>query len=341
MRSIVGLGIVAGLSSWTPGGALAQSSPKPPEAVADDALPPWRKAYERGRELSKDGRWIEALAAYEEAATMRDHPSVQHSIAVCQHSLGRYVAARHTLRRMLTDTTLSPTLVQEVTKLVEEMDRAVVRVAVTIVPPITVDPPVTTLAVDGRPLYADTTTGKTVFVALPAPAGAQGPQGSAFTVELDPGAHTFRASRPGHKDAFIPYDSRKQGAELELQLDLLPAHVAVSSEPAQAVVKVNGEEAGLAPRVIERPAGNYTIEVVRDGFETYVATFNLYSGQQADLTAKLVPVRLSVLKKWWFWTAAAVVVAGGAVLTYELTRPPPPYDGGKLGWVAKPMALRW
>jgi hypothetical protein len=314
----------------TPGPAQAQ-------APDDDVTARARTAFLRGVQRSKDAQWGEALASFQEAAAVRDAPVVEYNIGFCERALGNYVAARRTFRRVLTNPEgLAPSQVEDSKSYVGELDLLVVRVAVAI------DPPGASLVVDGRPLRADAAAGEAVFVAASGGAPTKAPDGKAFTVELDPGVHLFRASRPGHQDAFVQKTYRPgEKVTLELHLDLLPAHVAVSSDPGQAVVRVDNREAGVAPIDIERPPGLYRIEVVRDGFETYGATFDLHAGQRADLTAKLVPVRASIVKKWWFWTAAAVVVAGGVVLTYELTKPPPPYDGGSLKWVAKPTALRW
>jgi hypothetical protein len=338
---ILGLLFAMGMLAAWEGHALAQAAPvvPPGEAAADASTMRGRAAYARGVQRSKDAQWGEALAAFEEAAAARDAPIVQYNIGFCQRALGTYVAARRTFRRVLANTEgLAASQIDDSKTFAAELDQLVVRVA------IAIDPPGTPLAVDGRALRADKVAGEAVFVNLPGAVGAKGPEVSAFTVEIDPGVHLFRATRPGHQDAFVQKSYRAgEKATLDLHLDLLPARVAVSADPAQALVRVDSREAGLAPIDIERPPGIYKIEVVRDGFETYGATFDLHAGQRADLTAKLVPVRKSVLKQWWFWTAAAVVVAGGAVLTYELTRPAPPYDGGSLNWVAgaKPTAFRW
>ncbi|KYF99141.1 hypothetical protein BE20_32600 [Sorangium cellulosum] len=341
-RWILGGLVVAGFALLAEGRASAEepSGPAAPAEApaADERTARGRAAFLLGVQRSKDAQWGEALAAFEEAAAARDAPIVQYNIGFCERALGRYVAARRTFRRVLASADgLAPAQIDDARAFVAELDELVVRVAVTL------DPAGTPLTLDGRPLRLDTEGGTRVFVALPGPAGrAEAPAEKTFTVELDPGVHLFRAARPGRQDAFVQKTYRPgEKATLDLRLELLPARVAVRAEPAQALVRVDGREAGLAPIDIERPPGKYRIEVVRDGFETYAATLDLHAGQRADLTAKLVPVRPSVLKTWWFWTGAAAVLAGGAAVTYALTRPPPPYDGGSLNWVAEPTAIRW
>jgi hypothetical protein len=323
----------AGSKADTKADAKADAGSPP----ADDATLRGREAYLRGVQRTKDAQWGEALAAFEEAAAARDAPLVQYNIAFCQRALGRYVTARRTFRKVLASPEgLAASQVDDSKAFAAELDKLVVRVA------LTLDPPGAQLTVDGRPLTAVTEGESTVYVALPAGGTASGPTGKTFDVELDPGVHLFRAVRAGHQDAFVSKTYKPgEKATLDLHLDTLPARVSVKSEPAQAIVRVDDREAGLAPIEIERPAGKYKIEVVLNGYETYSAALDLHAGQRSDITAKLVPVKESILKKWWFWTGAAVVVGAGAAITYAATRPPPPYDGGSLNWVAKPTVFRW
>ena len=206
------------------------------------------------------------------------------------------------------------------------------------------DPANATLTVDGRPLLEG--DAKDTYLGDVAPAGVGAPLGKqAFTVLLDPGAHLFRAVREGHQDALVSRAYRAgESATLDLHLDVLPATVAIRSEPAAAIVRVDSREVGLAPIEFQRPAGQYKLEVLLDRYETYQAALDLSPGQRADMTARLNPYREPLTKKWWFWTGAAAVIAGGAVLTYVLTRPspqPPAYDSGSANWLVHAQGLRW
>jgi hypothetical protein len=162
---------------------------------------------------------------------------------------------------------------------------------------------------------------------------------------LDPGAHVFRGVRKGHGDALVRRSWRAgRRAELDLRLDELPATVRIRSTPEGAVVRVDGREVGVAPVELERRAGQYELEVVLDGYETYTATLDLGPGQRSDLTAELVEHSTPIYERWWFWTGAAAIVAGAAVVTWAATRPepePPPYDGGSTGWVVSPALIRF
>jgi hypothetical protein len=179
-----------------------------------------------------------------------------------------------------------------------------------------------------------------------APAGVGAAVGkAAFTVLLDPGAHVFRAVREGHQDALVSRSYRAgESATLDLHLDVLPATIAIRSEPASAIVRVDSREVGLAPIEFQRPAGQYKLEVLADHYETYQAALDLSPGQRADMTARLNPYTEPLTKKWWFWTGVAVVVAGGAVVTYFVTRPapqPPAYDSGSANWLVHAQGIRF
>jgi hypothetical protein len=311
----------------------------PGTPAAGDPTELGRKAFVRGVELSRLEQWGEALAAFEEAAAARDAPLVEFNIVYCQRALGRYVAARRTVRAVLRDPTgLAPSQVEDSRAYLAEFDKLVVHLA------ITLDPPNATLTVDGRALAPEEGTTDTYLASLGA-AEVRPLDKANFVVLLDPGAHVFQAARAGHQDAVIRNSYRPgDRAKLDLRLDVLPATIAIRSEPAGAIVRIDGREVGLAPIEFQRQAGTYRLEVTRPNFETYKATLDLHAGQRSDLTAKLNVYKEPLTKRWWFWTGAAVVVVGGAALTYALTRPapqPPPYDAGSANWLAHAQGWRW
>ncbi len=337
-RVWLGLVVAAVAAASSPSLALAQA-PARPAAAGDDATARGHAAYVRGVQLSHDQQWGEALVAFEEAAALRDHPLVRINIAYCQRALGRYVAARSTVLGVLAKPAgLDPAQLEDARNYLAEFDKLLARVKVQL------DPASATLTVDGRPLVEG--DAPDTYLGDVAPAGVGAPLGKpSFTVVLDPGAHLFRAVREGHQDALVSKSVRPgESAALDLHLDVLPATVAIHSEPAAAIVRVDSREVGLAPIEFQRPAGQYKLEVLLDQYETYTAALDLSPGQRADMTAHLNPYHEPLTKKWWFWTGAAVVVAGGAVLTYFLTRPapqPPPYDAGSANWLVKAQGIRW
>jgi hypothetical protein len=318
--------------------ALAQQPAGTPPP-ADDATARGRAAYVRGLKLAHDEQWGDALAAFQEAAAARDAPVVEFNVGYCERALGRYVAARRTLQALAANPAgLDPSQVDDTKAYLQEFEKLIVRVA------IQMDPPNAVLTVDGRPLVEG--DAKDTYLGGVAPAGVGAPLSKpAFTVLLDPGMHLFRAVREGHQDAIVSKAYHAgESATLDLHLDVLPATVAIRSEPGSGIVKVDSREVGVAPIEFQRPAGQYKLEVLLDNYETYKAALDLQPGQRSDLTARLNPYHEPLTKKWWFWTGAAAIVAGGVVATYFLTRPaaqPPPYDAGSANWLVHAQGLRW
>jgi hypothetical protein len=320
---------------WT-GVAASVDAQTPP---TDDATVRGRNAFIRGQQLARDEHWGDALVAFQEAARARDAPVVEFNIAYCERALAKNVAARRTLLAVAADPTgLDPTQIEDMKGYLQEFDRLIAHVVVQL------DPASAALTVDGRPLVEGDVKG--TYLAGVAPAGNGTPLGpSSFTVLLDPGLHQFRAVRQGHQDAVVSKSYHSgENATLDMHLDVLPATIAIRSDPPAAIVRVDSREVGLAPIEFQRPAGQYKLEVLLDHYETYNAALDLTPGQRSDLTARLNPYTEPLTKKWWFWTGAAAFVAGGVTATYFLTRPapqPPPYDAGSANWLVHSQAARW
>lgn len=323
---------------WLAGVILLSMCAHSALAQDDAATERARQAYARGVQLSKDEHWGDALAQFEEAEAARDAALVRFNIGYCQRALGRYVAARHTLASVLANPAgLDPTQLDDAKSYAAESERVIARVDVTL------DPDAAALTIDGRPLLAEDGAPDT-FLAGVAPTSEGKPVGKGhFTMLIDPGSHLVIAARPGHQDVAVQASYRAgEKATLALHLDTLPATVRIDTVPRQAIVRIDGREVGIAPIEIQRPAGDYKLEVASSGFETYATALKLTSGQRVELTPKLVVYRVPITKRWWFWTGAAAIVLGGVLAAYLVVRAneqPPPYDGGSTNWVAQ--GQRW
>jgi PEGA domain len=330
--------------SQEPTADQTEESPEPP-ANAEDLSEDEKsrrgavKAYLEGVELANNEQWGDALLAFERAAKLRDAPLTHVNIGTCLRALGRYVAARQSVRHALRSAdTLPPPVREDAKAYLQEFEGVIANVNVVL------DPPSAALSIDGRPLIHSTKDG--VYLAGVGPSGEGTSLGAkAFTVQLDPGVHVFRAVREGHGPALVTKSYRPgERAELTLALDLLPATVQISSTPPGAVVRLAGRDVGLTPVEVSRPAGSYDVEVLQDDFESYTATLDLHAGQRASMTADLTPYETPIYETWWFWTSAAAVIATGAVVTWAVTRPdpePPPFQTGSTGWLVAPEAFRF
>lgn len=279
-----------------------------------------REQFVRGGAFVREAQWAEALAAFEESARLKPHPVTTYNIGACHRAVGNYTRARKYFVASLAENQasggaeLSPTLAGEIKTYIEELDKLLASVD------LTVTPPGAQIAIDGRALEAKE-------------------PGPTSHVVLDPGSHLFVFSRPGFADA-VRKETFAPGAAtaLKIELDRLPATLHVDSNREGAVVTINDTDVGMAPVEVPRPAGRYHVAVKKKGFLSYEVDAVAQPGQRVELVAPLKEDRPALTQKWWFWTVASVVVVGAAVTTYALTRPAaerPAPNGGGLGWTVK------
>jgi len=321
--------------------AMFITTPSIASEPSEEAIQQARQLYRQGVEMVKQAQWQEALSAFERSDQLRPHATTLFNIGACEQAMGRYTKARETFLRALeagraTEGELSPSLQQDAQGYLEQIETRLVKVQVTLVPSDA------SIAVDGRPLVKQ----EDVYIAGLAPPGPGKPTGvSTFEVVLDPGRQVFTISRRGFSDAVhqqvFNNGDRKN---LRLEVEKLPATLVITSDQPDALVFVNGFDAGPVPVELRRPAGMYDVVVKKPGYDNYEASLKANPGEEVSLRALMTKEQTSITSTWWFWTGAAAVVAGGAVLTYALTRPepsPPPYDGGSSGWVVYPSGFRF
>ena len=299
-----------------------------------------RAAFGKGAELAANLRWGDALTEFRRSQRLRPSPGTIYNIGVCQRALGRYVLARETFRDALKQHadgatgTLPTALLTETKTFIGELDRVIANRTFTLLPASA------KIAIDGRPLKRVTSNGGTHFLAGVLPAGSGARTGAPeFRVQIDPGNHVVRLSRPGYSDVVRRLDVRPgSSGAVRLELKRLPAQLRITSKPARAAVAVDGLDVGLAPLTLSRPAGRYRISVRKDGYVDYNATTLLQPGEQRTLQAPLPLERTSLTERWWFWTGVGVAIAGAILITYAVTRPDPErpaLSGGGLGWTVE------
>jgi tetratricopeptide (TPR) repeat protein len=311
-------------------------SPSEPE----DPVVSARREFNKGAELVKSERWAEALDSFERAAKVKTHAVTSFNIAQCERALGQYTRARRSFREALKlnegsgNVDLPESASNEAKGLLAELEHILARADVALQP---IDAAV---AIDGRPLErVDDEDGKAVFVAgtaLPAPGTA--PSLANFRVVMNPGPHVVTVSRRGYQDVVVNRTfSPGSTANLNLELDRLPATMHVTSNLADAIVHVNDADMGNPPVEVSRSAGRYHVTVARRGYLTYETDVTVRAGERLEIDAALREEKRALTQQWWFWTAAGAVLVGAGVTVYFLTRSDPqptrpPVDGGGLGW---------
>ncbi len=282
----------------------------------DDPTVSARREFVAAADFVREAKWGEALGAFERSAALRPHALTTYNIGACHRALGHYVRARASLRAALAENTergdkeLPASFATQAREYLDEMDRIIAHVDVTVMPPDA------ELLVDGRPVQVG---------------------GEAHDLELDPGAHLLQVTRQGFARAVV---SRTFGAgaheRVRIDLERLPGTLRIAANEAGAVVAVGGLDVGVAPVELSRPSGSYPVLVRKPGFVSYTTTVDLSPGGEARLQASLVRETKPLYARPWFWIAAVGVVGAATVTTFLVTRPepqPPPPDGGGLGWV--------
>jgi tetratricopeptide (TPR) repeat protein len=158
--------------------ALASSSAAAaPKSTADRQA---RALFDQGVALSDEGKWAEALTAFQKSDALVPSATVRYNLAATQRALGRYVEAKRTLEGILADpqqfrAPIKPRLREELEKLLSEVKGKIVVVS------LLLSPPGADVQVDGA-------------AAAPMPDGR---------LELDPGRHVFVIAAEGHETTTV------------------------------------------------------------------------------------------------------------------------------------------
>src|SRR4051812_35740349 len=165
-----------------------QPSVTPSTAPAGTPIERARADFLEGTELARKQLWADALAAFERASSIAEHPVTTYNIGRCHLALGHATRARLAFRRAAEDNrtahrgALDAALASTMDGLVTELDKLIVRLDVTIAPSAA------TVAVDGRPLAAVAIDdAKTVYLGdVLAPGPAEATPLTRFELWLDP-----------------------------------------------------------------------------------------------------------------------------------------------------------
>ena len=289
---------------------------------------------------------IDALACFERSSQLRPHALTLSNIAVLQLQLERYTQARAAAEHALARDAQTGELCMEAADGPRCNEQAKLRSLIKLASDrqvqlqVLLDPADARVTVDGRPLVRvggevsrRFTTGPAATPAAPSTPGAR------FILELDPGPHSFNVEskgfRQGHVDRPFPVGAR---SELDLSLKRMPAMLSIQADRPNAIVQIDHIDVGATPANVPRPAGDYTVVVLKPGFERYETRVRVGGGETLTMTARLVEEPPPVTKTWWFWTSIGAFLASSAII-YYVAQPapePPAYDGGSTRWVVTP-----
>ncbi|QDA31599.1 PEGA domain-containing protein [Thermococcus indicus] len=105
---------------------------------------------------------------------------------------------------------------------------------------------------------------------------------------LEAGDYEVKLVKYGYLD-WIKTVSLTAGSSEKISAILSEANgiLEVTSEPDQAKVYVNGDYRGLTPLQLTLPPGNYTVRVIKDGYEDAVRNTTVKSGEKTSINVKL------------------------------------------------------
>ena len=289
----------------------------------------------------KNAQWSDALATFEAASKILSNTQMTLGMGACERALGRYVRAKGTLERSLAESAKSPSPLPRAasSKPKASSPRSIASSRASRSPSILRRPQSpSTAARSRRPAH------RAISPRSSPPACSRRAGAASARQDVRDGARSGRdvvtLSRKGFTDAVVNKTlAPGSSTSLNLKLNLLPATLKVTSLQAGALVRVNDTDVGPVPVDVLRPAGNYRVQVLHEGFIPYSTLVTVRPGEEVKLRAPLEVFKPSILSRWWFWTGAVAVIGGGIAITYFATRPtpqPPPYDGGSANWVAKP-----
>lgn len=304
-------------------------------ARADDVAAA-KEAFTRGLDLAKEQKWGEALDAFEAAGRAKPHALTTYNAAIAERALSRYTRARQRFVAALEEDTaaggaqLSQSYKDDAKTFLAELDALLVHVEVTL------DPADASLAVDGRPLSWTTPVRTVAFAGIAQPGAGERIDRKAFEVIVDPGAHVFTVTKDGFETVATKEDLKPGSKKtLALSLTAMPGKLRIDASQGGSVVRIDDIDVGLAPLLVDRPAGDYHVDVRKSGYVPYVTKVTLRPGQRTDILARMAEDP-PLTKRWWFWTSIGGAVLVGGLVAVLIVANASEYDGGNQGWVAQP-----
>ncbi|HEY3667701.1 MAG TPA: PEGA domain-containing protein [Polyangiaceae bacterium] len=276
---------------------LASPSPPPaPVAIASDAERA-AKLREEGNQAMLEMRYVDALAAYEQALALApSYAGTLYSIARAQQLLGDFPAALTALTRFQSEAS------SEVKARVGQLDQLFAELRSR----------VGTLQLScnvkgARVLVRDKLIGTTPLPVTVLPAGS-----ATLELELD-GFFTQK------KQIVVP-SAGTLSLELSLHARSQVGLLVVRTLPGGALVSVDGSAQGTSSPSIELalPAGPHRVSATRQGYDDASVPVVLNAGVSRTLD---MPLERSVplTSRWWFWTGTTAVILGGVALAVVLS----------------------
>jgi outer membrane receptor for ferrienterochelin and colicins len=244
-----------------------------------------RAHFELGVRLVEQGRWSDAVRELEAARAIRATAPVLYNLGIAYRAIGRVrdgIAAFRAFLELLGPGGSAPRR-SEVEGYVAELESRLAHVQ------LRVTPPGASVTVDDR-------------------------EETATQLELDPGRHRVRVSRPGFRDA--DEEVRLEPGEqrtVEITLVRARTRLHVEASTAGAIVVVDGRRLGPGPIDTEVEPGEHVVEVSAPGHRPMRREFDLSPGEATRWNAELTPEGGSIVESPWLWIAIGVALVGAGL----------------------------
>jgi len=274
-------------------------------ASANEALgdPLAKELKATGDSAMQEGRFEEALSAYERAAAVEATPSLHFNRARALQALRRYPEALAEFEAFRAEA--SPELQARVQGLDDVIER--------------VKSQITWLSVvvseaGAEVLLREVSLGKApLSKAVPVNAG------SARLVVRKPGFD------PEERNLDLP-GGQRLALKVELSARDRRGVLRVTSPVAGARVEVDEKRVGTTPSETRLEPGRHTVRVLHPDHQP-VETFVVLSPLETKAIDVAMEAKPSFYHKWWFWTAVGAVAVTGTVTVIALTREKDPDKG--------------
>jgi hypothetical protein len=280
-----------------PASAAPTSQPASPE-TAPGSTADARAAFERGVAAMDEGRYADAVRAFEESYRLRPEPVVLYNLGLALRGAGRSLEAIDAFERYLrgraagTASPTEPELRAEITRLQGTL----------VMLNVEVRPAGATVYVDGRP---QTLAG-----------GA---------VRLDPGDHVIEVSAEGYVSRRRPV-TLSPGGQLHVDIALDPVggsgRLVVDASVSTATITIDGERAGAGHAERPEPEGPHLVEIQAPGYSVYRRTVRVGPTGAVRLDATLSPAQGLSPAAITGIIAAGALVAGGIITAVILATQP-------------------
>lgn len=250
----------------------------------------------------EEGRYEEAIAAYDKAAAIEPHAVLAYNRGRALQGLGRYGAALDAIE--LFQRSAAPELlarVQHLDTLLKELRDHVAE--------LQLDCPVS---------GARVSFGTELLGTTPLPG----------TVRVNAGSSKLRVQAQGYAPYEVTLDL-SGGALRRVRVELVrsgTAELLVGARPQNAEIFLDGTFRGRAPFKLSLEPGTHEVLATNPGYEPVRRQLLLAAGERraVDLSLEQTP---SLLSRWWFWTGVGVVLVGTVATTVAITSERSPHGG--------------